>query len=997
MIPDTTVPDFDAAVAWLVGELRGAGLGPFDRPVVLAEHPAQWRAVTLGVARFEGCAASLRVVTPDGWVEEAFGLLGARQQWRARELRWRILDAFRDDTATLPPGFNDAADVVSRLEHATAVARRFREYLRHRPEMLLHWESAGTDFTARPDLEGWQRTLWRHLVAADGGWSPAQRLAAARRGEVALEAAQVPVFALAPATLGPTLHDLLDVARGQRPLKWCALAPDVTRLPETVSLHACHSPLREMETCRELVAQALAADAALRPEHITLYVTDLATYLPVVDAVFGVDEPGLPSVPYSVAGRPHGDASDVPSAFLALLAAAQGRASADEIVALLERAPLARAAGIEATELAGVDRLVRAAGITWGESGADRAARFDLPALDTGTWAQGLDRLTLGIATGDTVVPVDGILPVAGATTGTLSLVDRLITWTDALFAAFATLREARTAVDWREVLERLLQDFVLATDATDAEGLRLLRQSLTEQLDGVAAAAPQAQLPLDGLRALLNSALGRHDRRSGHLRGGMRVCTLEPGAVLPAQVVLIAGLDDERHPRSGGSLAWDLLTHGEKRLTDPDARLASLRVAEEAVASAAQRAHLLWTGFSQAKHEERAASVVVARIEERLRQRAGGDPSVSLVLKEPPHPFSSALFAVDDSSRPWRSAATVWAEAARRIATNDIDDTTFGDEPLSDSDAPSVLTVETLTAVVTDPTRFFCSEVLGTALTDTDDASDIEAQAVRVRSDSGVSGHFRSLAWRLETAVQEHSFGSAADLGDWLRHQPEMPYGSEGARATEQLVDEWWPLLERFRSIRWQSPQALSLEVDGVTIVGRVDRLGDDARVIASLYDTSPSSALKHWVLHLLLNALADRGESLPRVTRFEGPSPWELGPVRRAEDLLARLVQLVGDARVQPLPLFRGAGIAWLLSSKGEPPVGLDFKQAQRALNAARGKWEGNSFQQVPGERERPWHRLCWPTTRNDELGPMTDDAFALAHEIYAPLLALRRELRR
>ena len=84
------VRDADEAARWVVRELRALAPGPFDRPVILAHHGALQRRLTLEIARAEGCAASLRMVSPVGWVDEVIGLEGADREWRSGTVAWRL-------------------------------------------------------------------------------------------------------------------------------------------------------------------------------------------------------------------------------------------------------------------------------------------------------------------------------------------------------------------------------------------------------------------------------------------------------------------------------------------------------------------------------------------------------------------------------------------------------------------------------------------------------------------------------------------------------------------------------------------------------------------------------------------------------------------------------------------------------------------------------------------------------------------------------------------
>src|ERR1019366_6342868 len=279
--------------------------------------------------------------------------------------------------------------------------------------------------------------------------------------------------------------------------------------------------------------------------NVTLYVTSLERYLPAIDAVFGVDEPGIPRIPYTVAGRPFGESSPLVFAFMRLLEISAGRATLDDIGALLRLPSIADAAQFTEEEASAAMAWALKAGIVWGADGADRHARFALPPLEAGTWQHGINRLVLGVATGRGDATVGDILPVSGDSAGHAGLVGRLAAWSEDLFEFFAELRVPRTAGAWKDVLGRAAGTYVAATGPDDFEALRTLRTTIGEVLDGIARMSHDAPLALGAVRALLEEALEQKAGELGHLRGGIRVCRIEPGTVLPAPVVLIAGVDD--------------------------------------------------------------------------------------------------------------------------------------------------------------------------------------------------------------------------------------------------------------------------------------------------------------------------------------------------------------------------------------------------------------------------------------------------------------------
>jgi exodeoxyribonuclease V gamma subunit len=526
---------------------------------------------------------------------------------------------------------------------------------------------------------------------------------------------------------------------------------------------------------------------------------------------------------------------------------------------------------------------------------------------------------------------------------------------------------------------------------------LRTLRSTIGEMLDGIATISHDAPVALGAIRTLLMEALEQKAGELGHLQGGMRVCRLEAGTVLPASVVLIAGVDDALHPLGGGTPAWDLLQQTPQD-EDPDHRADALDAFREVVASARLRVHVAWTGFTMAKHEQRAPSVAVSELSELAQCVLGEEHRNLLVRKEPAHPFSASLYSVPPSER-IQSAAQGWGRAAALIRTRGESQLGFADEALVEAgDGAQIISLESLGECIKDPTLFFCKRTLGLEMRGGDEQlAEREPQAVNPPGDKGVDNKLRAISWRLESAQRRGDTRTVDEIREWLRHQPEMPYGEEGRELAGAVAERWWPLVEALRGVTWEPPRPVRLEVGQWTIIGRLDRLTSEARVVESLYQIKPHSAVSHWGAHLVMNVLALRGELLPRETHIVDTKGWSLGAVDDAEAELARLCAFYDEAKAKPQPLFRRAGCAWLeaigVRTEAEADEGSRFKARSKAQTTWDGRQAFGGRPAVPGERAEAWNRLCWPERRFDEDDEEFFSAFMRSTErVLLPFLRAR-----
>ena len=234
----------------------------------------------------------------------------------------------------------------------------------------------------------------------------------------------------------------------------------------SVRVLACHSPLRELEVLRDEILDAFETLDGLAPGDVAVLVPDLATYAPLVDAVFGAESVGGARIPYHVAEHPLAPELRVLDAFHRLLALDGGRATASEVVGLLDVPAIRRRAEVREDELGTLLAWVREARVHWGRDGAHKAS-FGIEGGDVHTWRFGLDRLLLGVAVGPTGTLVLDRLPVAEAGLDGADLLGRFAEWATAVFGRLDALRAPRAPQAWAAVLTAFADDvFEPASDA---------------------------------------------------------------------------------------------------------------------------------------------------------------------------------------------------------------------------------------------------------------------------------------------------------------------------------------------------------------------------------------------------------------------------------------------------------------------------------------------------------------------------------------------------
>ena len=317
----------------------------------------------------------------------------------------------------------------------------------------------------------------------------------------------------------------------------------------SVQVHACHGLVRQLEVLRDVLLHALDADPTLRPRDIAVLCADLAAVAPLVGPVLGADVAGR-SLPVLVTDRAAGTAPPVEAALDAALALATSRLERDEVLTFLSQPVVAAALGLDADDLAVLERVAERLAVRWGRDAAHREAWGYPPDVTVGTWRESVDRLLAGLLLDGRDGPVDGLAPATGFGMQDLGRVGRLADALDAVARLADLAATPRPMADWagplRWIVDRLLRPERRGDAATD--GFAQQAAAVREVVDTlVADAAAAGDVPLDvrEVRAALADRLGAGGSRARLRTGHVSVASLAPLRGVPFRVVAVVGLGD--------------------------------------------------------------------------------------------------------------------------------------------------------------------------------------------------------------------------------------------------------------------------------------------------------------------------------------------------------------------------------------------------------------------------------------------------------------------
>lgn len=331
-----------------------------------------------------------------------------------------------------------------------------------------------------------------------------------------------------PATLLNWLQH--DLRHNAEPDAATREARRVDLLDDSVQVHACHGPSRQVDVLREVLVGLLEDDPTLEPRDILVMCPDIETYAPLIQAGFGLadvadeeagEDQGHPAhrLRVRLADRALTSTNPLLAVARQLVLLAGGRVTATEVLDLASTGPVRYRFGFDDDDLQQVGSWVDQAGIRWGLHSEHRSA-YGLGNLGQNTWRFGLDRVLAGVAMAeDEHRWIGSALPVDDVASGDIDLAGRLAELLDRLELTLRQLHQARSVRDWTTALSEGVSRLADVPD-TDAWQVAQFDRELARIADAATEAGPGSTLRLSDVRHLLEHRLAGRPTRANFRTG---------------------------------------------------------------------------------------------------------------------------------------------------------------------------------------------------------------------------------------------------------------------------------------------------------------------------------------------------------------------------------------------------------------------------------------------------------------------------------------------
>ena len=741
----------------------------------------------------------------------------------------------------------------------------------------------------------------------------------------------------------------------------------------SLHVHSCHGRARQVEVLRDAILHLLADDDTLEARDVIVMCPDIETFAPLIHATFGAgagdvtdteddavlpDVSGRPDLRVRLADRSLRQTNPLLGVVSELLALADARLTASQVLDLAGRDPVRRRFRLDDDDLARMEEWVAATGVRWGLD-ADHRAPFQLDRLGANTWRAGLDRVLLGVAMADEDQRlVGGVLPLDDVDSGAIELAGRFAELIDRLQDSLDALRDPQPPRAWALALAAA-SDALGATSRRDSWQRAQLGRLLDEVVDeaSVGGTTSAAELALPEIRSVLADRLRGRPTRANFRTGHLTICTLVPMRSVPHRVVCLLGLDDGVFPRKTARDGDDLVLD-DPHVGDRDARSEDRQLLLDALLAATDRLVITYAGRDERTNAERPPAVPVGElldvVDQTVRTRAaansGGRPaSEGVVVQHPLQPFDARNFTpgVLTPDQPW-SFDAVALEGAEALGAPRQRPPAFLAGPLPSARSGSV-ELELVERFVQHPVRAFLRQRLGISVADysedVDDALPVELDALEKW---GVGD-------RLLTARLSGTDADACVAAEVARGI--LPPGALAVPILDSVRPMVEDLVAAAESLAGDASARRSIEVnlelpDGRLLVGTVPGVTGNLVATVTYSRVGPKHRLSAWARFLALTAArpdaayeaatigrrrsdGPRGSSvtIARIAAFEGEPA-----TRRALALhhLSLLVELYDRGMCEPLPLYCAtSAAAAAASAAGKDPDAAACKAWQSEWN--------------------------------------------------------------
>ncbi len=669
----------------------------------------------------------------------------------------------------------------------------------------------------------------------------------------------------------------------------------------SLSIHACHSRLREVQVLKNQLLETLETQTDLDLRDIVVMAPDIQAYAPFISAVFD-------DIQHAIADRSLKISNTGLDALLRFLQLSQSRFGWQTVLDLLEQPLVYASFGLNQTDLELIRYWLDDTHVRWGKSAADKQAQ-GLPPLQQNTWQASLERLFMGYAVADDNEFVDGVLPYPNIEGQSAQALGGLNAFLQLLFQASADLASPKTLANWQQCLVDYADKLLLSAEPAERQPLNELLAELTE-----IAQIHQQDLSLVVIVAWLEGRMDETKSGNGFLRGQLTFCSMLPMRSIPCQVIALLGMNDGEFPKIERHPTFDLLAE-HPRLGDRSSRADDRYQFLEILLSARQQLILTYIGQSLRDNSEIPPSPIVSELLEVLSDGYG---LKNLVVHHPLHPFSPRYFRGDDPAL--FSYARHDRDTAQRIRAEKQQPAPWWQCEL-DAEPIEVIEIAELLSFYQHPQRYFLQQQLGVQLPRLQvDAEEREPFALNTLDDYQIAQQW------LDAQLHDRAFSleKLQAQGRW----PAAALGEIAWRQREPLITQFAELIASKNPGEPLPSVAVDLHIGDYRLVGKLGNQYQNAGLIYRFSRLKGRDFIAAWLQHLLINQIKVQATYL-----LSADEDLLFAPGAQPERLL-QMLEVFIQGRRRPDAFFSDAALTYLQQTNPDNALAAVLKQVMESI---------------------------------------------------------------
>ncbi len=665
----------------------------------------------------------------------------------------------------------------------------------------------------------------------------------------------------------------------------------------SISIHACHSRMRETEVLKDQLLKRLDEDHSLTLRDIVVMTPDITHYAPYISAVFE-------DIPHAIADRNMLDSNDPLSVFLRFLSMSQNRWELESVFDVLEQEVVHQKFALMPADLENIRTWVAETYIRWGES-AEHRAELGFPAFTENSWRAGIERLLMGYANSDDsrfsgLDDKNAVLPFAEIEGSQAQALGGLHDFFSLLSQAKKTFSKPHTLYFWIEHLSYFAERLLVSTDAFQhayAALIKLITELSTFQ------DIHQNKVSLDVILAWFNTTATNQQSGAGFLRGQLTFCSMLPMRAIPFKIIALMGMNEGEYPRVETRAAFDLMASNFRK-GDKSPRVDERYQFLEVLLSAQQQLIITYIGQSKNGNSPIPPSVVVSELLEVLDEYYLSKDEIKLPFFHSLHAHSRQYFTDSDIFFSYSAQQLATANALARRQHEERHDWWQGKIT---QDAKTIIELHDLFSFFQHPQRHFVQQQLQISI------PAIEGRAAETEPFllDALSTYTITQEW-----VERHLAGNLDDEAFYLRLMAQGRWlsGSNGKvsfEAHREIVIDFAKKVASKAMGKRLTPISIDLVLGEYRIVGSLEQQYEQGSLFYRYANLKGKDLLPAWITHLLTQLMEPTENTVTWLLTKD--QEWLLGDIQDSEALLVELIDHYIGGQQRPSSLLLEPAIAW------------------------------------------------------------------------------------